>query len=398
MAIYHFSAQMIKRSDGRSATAAAAYRAAENIVDRTTGEVFDYTRKGGVFGASILAPSSAPAWATNRSELWNQVEAVERRRDAQVAREIDLAIPVELSDHDRIELVREFVQESFVGLGMVADVCFHDFESGNPHAHILLTTREIGPEGFGKKCRDWNEHSLMPTWRAAWSTHANRALESAGFTSWVDHRSYAAQGVDLIPTKHMGPAVAGMERDGIPTRVGAMNEQIENTNLRYMDRQVELEVERLEVTAEIERIRKEALAEPSVVQADQSPAIATVADRESARYSTGMAATFGDLFKEKLLKETWNADFPAALLKTLRWVDVGSRALTMKSGSQIVDLGNRITLSKHEPDAVAATVEMIKAKSWKSVTVNGSDDFQVALALALHEEDIKTSLNSELAN
>jgi hypothetical protein len=397
MAIYHFSAQMIKRSDGRSATAAAAYRAAENIVDRTTGEAFDYTRKGGVFGASILAPSEAPFWANDRSELWNQVEAVERRLDAQVAREINLAIPIELTDHDRIELVRQFVQESFVDLGMIADVCFHDFESDNPHAHIMLTTREIGPEGFGKKCRDWNEHSLMPTWRTGWSTHANRALESAGFTSRVDHRSYEAQGVDLIPTKHLGPAVTGMGRDGISTRVAEMNEQIEKTNLRFMNRQVELEVERLKVTGEIERIRKEALAEPSIVQADHSISIATLAEREAARYKNGIAATFGDLFKGKLLKENWNADFPQSLLQTLRWVDVESRAITMKSGSQIVDLGNKITLSKHEPDAVAATVEMIKAKGWKSVIVNGSDDFQVSLALALHDEGIRISLFSEFA-
>ena len=401
MAIYHFSAQMIKRSDGRSATAAAAYRAAENIVDRTTGEAFDYTRKGGVFGASILAPSMAPSWATDRSELWNQVEEVERRRDAQVAREIDLAIPIELDDHDRIELVREFVQESFVDLGMVADVCFHDFESGNPHAHIMLTTREIGPEGFGKKRRDWNEHSLMPSWRAAWSAHANRALESAGFTCRIDYRSYEARGVDLIPTVHMGPAVVGMERRGISTRVAEMNKQIEKTNSKYMDRQVELEVERLEVTAEIERIRKEVLAQVSSTGTfsfgTPSSDIADRAEKEEARYSTGTNRFIGDQYKAKLFQEIWQSDLDPAILKTLKWVDVDSRSLTLRSGEQIQDKGTSVSLSNGSDEGIAAAVQIAKAKGWESVRVTGSDDFQLRSALALEKAGIQPNLDSKIA-
>jgi hypothetical protein len=401
MAIYHFSAQMIKRSGGRSATAAAAYRAAENIVDRTTGEAFDYTRKGGVFGASILAPLMAPSWATDRSELWNQVEEVERRRDAQVAREIDLAIPIELNDHDRIELVRNFVQESFVDLGMVADVCFHDFESGNPHAHIMLTTREIGPEGFGKKRRDWNEHSLVPSWRAAWSAHANWALESAGFTCRIDYRSYEARGVDLIPTVHMGPAVAGMERRGISTRVAEMNKQIEKTNSQYMDRQVELEVERLEVIAEIERIRKEALAQVSSTGTfsfgTPSSDIADRAEKEAARYSTGTNRFIGDQYKAKLFQEIWQSDLDPVILKTLKWVDVDSRSLTLRSGEQIQDKGTSVSLSNGSDEGIAAAVQIAKAKGWESVRVTGSDDFQLRSALALEKAGIQPNLDSKIA-
>lgn len=407
MAIYHFSGQIIKRSEGKSATAAAAYRAGTEIADRTIGEVFDYSRKGGVHGASILAPSHAPAWVFDRSELWNRVEESETRVNSQLAREFNIGIPIELNDHDRIELVLEFVQEQFVEMGMVADVAFHDFDSPNPHCHVMLSTREVGPEGFTVKNRSWNSHALMDKWREAWANNANRALEKAGFDARIDHRSYEDQGLDLIPTRHLGPAAAALEARGVKTAVGDINRSITATNTRYMNQQVELEVQRLELAAEIERIRQEAISTPdtaplpvtsgAIGQAAESLSIALVADRESIKFSTGMAMSFAEHFKSKLLLENWHAEFPPKLLKTLKWVDVESRSLTMNSGSQIVDHGGKITLSKHEPDALAVTVEMIKAKGWDSVMVSGEDDFQVATALALHEEGIEVSLNSELA-
>ena len=401
MAIYHFSAQMIKRSDGRSATAASAYRAGQQIADRTTGEVWDFTRKGGVYGSSILAPSHAPSWVSDRSELWNQVEEVERRRDAQLAREIDLAIPKELNNLDRIELVREYVQEQFVDQGMIADVCFHDFESHNPHAHIMLTTREITSEGFGKKQRAWNEHSLMPRWREKWSMHANRALEASGFTSRIDHRSYEAQGVDLIPTKHMGPSAAGMERKGIETRVGDINRRTDNANSRFMDNEVELAVQRLEVTAEIERIRREALSQPSTsgtIEIGQANSdIADRAEKEASRYKTGIAASLGDQYKAKLFLETWQFDLAPSIFKTLRWVDVDSRALTLKTGEQIRDKGDAVSLSKGSDDAIQVAIAMARSKGWESVRVTGSDDFQVRAALALTDAGIEPSLTSDIA-
>lgn len=224
MAIYHLSAQVISRKAGRSATAAAAYRAGEKIEDRRTGETFDYTRKGGVYGASILVPAGAPAWATDRAELWNQVELAEIRKDAQVCREIDVALPVELDDEQRVDALRAFVQEQFVDQGMIADVAFHDFDSRNPHAHIMLTMRDVGPEGFGKKNRSWNQRELIPHWRKAWENHANAALARAGVDSRIDHRSYEAQGLNCEPTQHMGPAVAAMERRKPgSTRIGQEN-------------------------------------------------------------------------------------------------------------------------------------------------------------------------------
>jgi hypothetical protein len=401
MAIYHFSGQIIGRSNGKSATAAAAYRAGQKIADRTTGEEHDYTRKGGVLGASILAPSHAPDWVFDRSELWNKVEESETRVNSQLAREFDIAIPIELSDYDRIELVREFVQEQFVELGMVADVAFHDFRSHNPHCHIMLSTREVGQEGFAVKNRTWNSHALMDKWREAWADHANRALEKAGFDVRIDHRSYEDQGIDLIPTKHMGPAVAALENRGIATRIGDGNRRIEKTNAEYMDTQVSLEVERQDVTDEIECIRKEAMAQPSTsgtIRVENHFAdIADRAEQEYSKFRTGMAASFADQFKAKLFLKTWNADLDPLVLKQLKWVDVDARAITLKTGEQVVDKGDSLSLSKGSDGAIKAAVSMAKAKGWNSVRLIGSDDFQARAALALKEAGIEPRFASKAA-
>lgn len=216
MAIYHASVKNISRSSGRSATGAAAYRSGEKIHDRTSGEVFDYTRKQRVGHTEILAPANAPAWMLNREELWNAVERSEKRKDARVAREFEVAIPRELNADQQRELVRGFVLEQFVERGMVADVCHHDTEGENPHAHIMLTTRTIDPDapnGFGKKNRDWNRRELLQEWRSAWADHANRALEAAGRFERIDHRSLEAQGIDRLPQIHHGNQPIRIERN-----------------------------------------------------------------------------------------------------------------------------------------------------------------------------------------
>ena len=147
MAIYHLRVSVISRSQGRSATAAIAYRVAERIADRRTGLVFDYAAKAGVEHTEILAPSHAPDWVSDRSELWNRVEEAETRKNSQVAREVRVALPAELTHAERVELVRGFASEQFVDRGMVADVALHapgrDGDDRNHHAHILLTTREV---------------------------------------------------------------------------------------------------------------------------------------------------------------------------------------------------------------------------------------------------------------
>ena len=209
MAIYHLRATMISRSQGRSATAAAAYRVAERIEDRRTGLTFDYAARGGVDHTEILAPDHAPDWVRDRSELWNRVEEAETRKNSQVAREVRVALPAELTHAQRLELVREFVRSQFVDRGMVADIALHApgriGDERNHHAHILLTTREVDAEGsvsdggsvprggFTTKNRDWNKVEVLEGWREAWARDSNAALERAGIEDRVDHRTLVAQ-------------------------------------------------------------------------------------------------------------------------------------------------------------------------------------------------------------
>ena len=197
MAIYHLRATMISRSQGRSATAASAYRVAERIEDRRTGLTFDYAARGGVDHTEILAPDHAPDWVRDRSELWNRVEESETRKNSQVAREVRVALPDELTHAQRVALVRDYAQAQFVDRGMVADIALHapgrEGDERNHHAHILLTTREIGPEDFTTKNRDWNKVEVLESWREAWARDSNAALERAGIEDRVDHRTLVAQ-------------------------------------------------------------------------------------------------------------------------------------------------------------------------------------------------------------
>ena len=221
MAIYHFSASIISRSSGRSATASAAYRAGEKIIDERTGEIHDYTHKKGVDSTFILAPNSAPDWVFNREKLWNEVEKVERRKDSQLAREINVALPTELTTPQQLKLVRKFVTDQFVNQGMVADVAFHDLNTHNPHAHIMLTMREIDEQGFSlKKNRDWNRKELLEQQRKTWAETVNQALEQAGVNLLVDHRSLEEQGINRLPQIHLGNHVNAMMKRGIATQRG----------------------------------------------------------------------------------------------------------------------------------------------------------------------------------
>lgn len=200
MASYHFSVQPVKRSDGRSVVAMAAYRAGERLRDERRGLDVDFSRRRGVVHAEILAPDDAAEWLLDRESLWNGVERIETRRDAQLAREINMALPHELDADEQLALVRAFVLEQFVALGMVADIAIHApiVEKGddprNFHAHILLTMRQAGGGGLRRvKTREWNSDKMLARWRAAWSEYQNEALERKGLLQRVDHRSLAIQ-------------------------------------------------------------------------------------------------------------------------------------------------------------------------------------------------------------
>ena len=240
MAIYHLSMKIISRSSGYSAVASAAYRSGSLMLDERTGLTHDYTRKSGVAEAVILTPATAPAWCTNRAELWNAVEKAERRKNSQLAREIELAIPHELPQDAARETVLAFVRENFVSQGMIADVAFHHMDKTNPHAHIMLTTRAIGPAGFGGKVRDWNDRTHAETWRASWADHANRALANAGYQEEIDHRSYERQGLEKTPGIHLGKSACAMETRGIETERGEQNRLINRLNLEIQISRTEL--------------------------------------------------------------------------------------------------------------------------------------------------------------
>lgn len=203
MALYHLSAQIISRSGARSAIAAAAYRSRSAMYDERQGLNFDYTKKKDLVHSEIMLPIGAPDRYTARETLWNEVEAGERRKDAQLAREIDVALPREFSLEQQINLVREFCREEFTDEGMIADINVHHYKD-NPHAHIMLTMREVNADGFGKKNRSWNKKEVISTWRRKWAEKTNTKLLEAGFDTTIDHRSFEARGIDLIPQRHVG--------------------------------------------------------------------------------------------------------------------------------------------------------------------------------------------------
>lgn len=258
IAIYHLSIKIVSRNKGKSAVAAAAYRAGEKITNEYDGVIHDYTRKRGVNHAEILLPDNAPPEYSDRTTLWNAVEKIEKNKNSQLAREIEIALPKELNSEQQIELARDYCRKFFVSAGMCADLCVHDKKDGNPHAHILLTIRSFEPDGgWAAKSRkeyllddngekillksgewksrkvdttDWNNRDNTEIWRQGWADLCNQYLEQNNHTERIDHRSYERQGIDQIPTVHLGVAASAMEKRGIKTEQGNINREIEVTN------------------------------------------------------------------------------------------------------------------------------------------------------------------------
>ena len=226
MAIYHFSVKIIGRASGRSAVAAAAYRSASRLHDERLDRDHDFTNKSGVVHSEILLPEGAPERFSDRERLWNDVEAFEKRKDAQLSREVEFSIPREMNRQQGIELARDFVQSEFVDRGMIADINVH-WDMGadgqpKPHAHVMLSMREVGEDGFGAKVRDWNRTELVEQWRERWADHVNQRLAELDIDARIDHRSLEAQGIKLEPQDKIGPAAQRMGERGLES------ERIEN--------------------------------------------------------------------------------------------------------------------------------------------------------------------------
>ena len=258
IAIYHCSIKIVSRGKGKSAVAAAAYRSGEKLTNEWDGLTHDYTKKGGVVHSEILLPAHAPPAFSDRSTLWNSVELSEKSNNAQLAREVEIALPVELSREEQTRLVREYCSSQFVSKGMIADFNLHDTGGGNPHAHILLTMRPLDEKGAwlpkskkeyvldenGKKIRlpsgryktrkvdlvDWNNRENAEVWRRAWADLANEYLAQNNRPERIDHRSYERQGIDQLPTVHVGVSATQMEKKGIVTERGELNRNINAAN------------------------------------------------------------------------------------------------------------------------------------------------------------------------
>src|SRR3954464_4124934 len=234
VAIHHFSAKVIGRSSGRSAVAAAAYRSASVLLDEREARTHDFSHKADVVHSEILLPDGAPERWADRSALWNAVEASEKRKDAQLAREVEFALPREVSREEGVALARDFVAEQFVSRGMVADLNVHwpvaARGEAKPHAHVMLTTREVGPEGFGLKVSAWNRVAELQGWREAWAQSANERLAVLGHEVRIDHRSFRDQGVELEPQNKIGPAGVRREERGEAAERAAEHRAIAQRN------------------------------------------------------------------------------------------------------------------------------------------------------------------------
>jgi hypothetical protein len=278
MAIFHLHTQPIGRGQGRSAVACAAYRAGDLLRDDRQGLAHDYTRKQGVLYAEILTPDNAPTWAQGRETLWNAAEFVEKRKDARLAREIEIALPHELTDAQRLKLARQFARELVDRYGVAVDMAFHaphrDGDDRNHHAHLLMTTRQLDAEGFTDKGdlelseRDLSKRGLpsgkeqIKALRQQWADRVNRELERNGLETRIDPRSLEAQGIDREATQHRGPAATEMERSGRETRIGEENREREKRNRARQALKAErdrTEAEALERWMQEEQAREEAL-------------------------------------------------------------------------------------------------------------------------------------------
>lgn len=278
MALYHNSTKIISRSSGRSAVGASAYRSGEKIYNEYDGIDHDFSRKQGVVYSEVMLPQQAKEEFKNRATLWNEVEKIEKAKNSQLAREVEVALPKELSRAEQIQLVKSYVQDNYVKNGMCADINIHDKEDGNPHAHIMLTVRPIESNGeWGAKSKkeylldengqkiklksgqykskkiettNWNRKEFLQSYREDWANKINQKLKEVGINQRVDHRSYEEQGIEKVPTIHEGATARKMEQRGkisdrmeINRKIKEINEKINQHNIevqKLKDETIEL--------------------------------------------------------------------------------------------------------------------------------------------------------------
>ena len=328
MALFHFTVDQVKRSEGQSAIASAAYRSGERLYSEYYGEYSDYTRKGGVICSDILLPSHAPPEFADRQTLWNAVEQVEWGKKAQLAYSFEIALQNEFTIEENIALARQFLLDNFVSRGMTVDVAFHEKETEdggipNPHFHFLCPMRPMNPDGtWGFKQRrvyrldengnrirdqngkflfdavpttDWGSPETLEHWRKAWADVCNAKFEEKGLDVRIDHRSYLRQGVDLLPTAHEGATVRAMEKKGIRTEKGEFNRWIKATNAVIRDIRKKIAL----LSDWIKEIKAE-LAKP------QTPDLVFLLRAYYSKRSAGAYSQKGKISNLKEMNETFN--------------------------------------------------------------------------------------------
>ena len=346
MAIYHMNIKIISRSKGSSAISSSAYRSGTKLIDEEIDKVCDYSRKTGIVFSEVLLCENAPKEYQDRQVLWNRVHQVESAKTSQLAREVEVALPREFDTSQQIQVVREYIKENFTSVGMCADWSLHDKNDGNPHAHIMLTTRPILANGkWGQKekktfaldehgeripiidkttgkqkvdknnrkqwkrvyvqANSWNSHDNAEKWRKSWADICNKYLQK---DNQIDHRSYKRRGIDLKPTIHEGYVARKMERQGQISDRCQINREIslQNSELLATSKELELvnkSLEELELLSKLVNARNKYYQEYiklSIFQSISKPKV-------TIKHLEKVAKDFKNKFKELLsIKERLN--------------------------------------------------------------------------------------------
>lgn len=349
--IYHLSLKPISRSAGRASTAAAAYRSAALIVDERTGQVFDFTRKQGVVHSQVVMPPGCN-WSPSRSELWNSAELAERRKDACVAREHEVALPRELNDAQRLALAHAYAAELATRHGCAVDFALHaprsDARGGeeNWHAHFMCTTRKAGDQGLGEKCdrerAGRNRKEDLQAERQRWEKICNEHLEAAGLKVFIDCRSLADQGVaDRSPAKHLGPTGAAIERKNRqPRRSEDLKKEV---NARRQQRRTAQQVEAARAAEASARLRRRLTREPSRLYGGEGKSPSEFLRLDGLQFETRNGRT------------VW---------------------MFAKTGiAAVVDHGDSLSITRLSDSRVGAAIQIAKMKGWDSLVLTGSDEF-----------------------
>lgn len=426
---YGHEVKVFSRSRGESAVAKAAYRAGARLVDQRTGEVHDFTRKAHVTHTEIITPDCAPDWVFDRERLWNQAEASENRSNSQVAREIRLTLPRELSRDQQIALVREWVKSEYVSRGMVADFAIHAPPASDggeqPHAHIMLTMRHLdtaGPNGFSKhKEREWNNlfadegafkiaqkgqqagsafvasTAGLERMRAAWAKVENRHLAAAGIDGRVDHRTLELQRVDALARGDL-EAADRLNRPTEPKLRPGEKQRGRTERAAAVEDIRSFKAEVIDLASERQRRRKDHSPQAISRRQDRTRRLAE-ARSHMPRIDSGNQVV-KDRYKLKLLQERYQQEIAPDVARDLAWIRMreaaGEVVVQMRDGSRMRDDGATLRAQgKPDDSAFAVMIAAARSHGWTDIQVSGTKEFQRRSAEALTRAGVRV-LNADL--